>query len=89
MFGTSKSSFSRRRYCKNRLVMEIVVKELRYRFLVFAGCIGSRFSDFFDLGNKLGNERIFSEKREGPKEADLGTLILSVFGPYQQLNSCS
>ena len=42
--------------------MEIVFKEMRYRLLVFVGCLGSRLSDFLGLGNKLENETMLSEK---------------------------
>ena len=42
--------------------MKIVFEEFRDRFLVFFGCLGSCFSDFLGLENKLENETIFSEK---------------------------
>ena len=44
--------------------MEIVFSEFRDRFLVFVGCLGSRFSDFLGLENMLENEAIFSEKTD-------------------------
>ena len=62
MFGTSKSLFSHWRYCKNRLFMKFVFIEFREWFSVFFGCLGSRFSDFLCLENKLENKTFFHEK---------------------------
>ena len=39
--------------------MEIVFSEIRGAFLSFVGSLGSRFSDFFSLENKLKNQTIF------------------------------
>ena len=47
--------------------MEIVFKEFRDRFLSFFGGLGSRFSDFLGLGNRLENEAIFSDETDPEK----------------------
>ena len=52
-FGTSKLLFSHWRYCKNRLFVEIVLREFRNGFLVFLWGLGSL--------NKLENGMIFDE----------------------------
>ena len=49
------------RIAKKRLFMEIVFKESRNRILVFFGSLGSRFSDFLGLENKLENQAIFDK----------------------------
>ena len=41
--------------------MEIVFKEFQDCFLMFVGCLESRFSEFFGLENKLENRTIFCE----------------------------
>ena len=40
--------------------MEIVFSEFRDRFSLFFGGLGSGFSGFLGLGNRLENEAIFS-----------------------------
>ena len=55
--------------------MEIVFKEVRDRFVLFFGCLGSRFSDFLGSENKLQNETVFVKNRisrSGSGEASRG-----------------
>ena len=61
--------------------MEIVFKEFRDRFLVFFGCLGSRFSDFLGLENKLENETIFYENQIS--DLDLVGQIRGYLGPLK------
>ena len=42
--------------------MEIAFEEFGDRILVFVGCLGSSFSDFLGLEDKLENEANFYEK---------------------------
>ena len=62
-FGHPISKFSHRKYCTNRLFVEIVLKKFRSVFLVFLGGFGNCFSDFSGLDNKLENRTIFMKSR--------------------------
>ncbi len=58
-FGTSKSRFSHRRYCKNRFLVKIAFNRFRAGFLMFFDSLGSFFSDFFNLENRSKTEGFF------------------------------
>ena len=66
--------------------MEIMLSEFQDAFLSFFGRLGIGFSSFSGLENKLENETNFSEKN-GFWEVDLGTQIVSVFGPSEDLKA--
>ena len=56
MFGTSKSWFSHGRYCKKRLVMEIVFSEFRDGFSSFLEASGNVFLIYLALKTDLKTE---------------------------------
>ena len=56
-----KTRFSLGRYCKNHVFAKIVYCWFEGRFLVFFGGLGSRFSEFFCLGNRLENSVFFKD----------------------------
>ena len=64
--GALKTRFSLEKYCKNHVFAKIVYWWFEGRFLVFFGGPGSRFSEFFCLGNRLENSVFF--------KVSLGTL---------------
>ena len=65
--GALGTRFSCGRYCKNHVFAKIIFWCFEGRILVFFRSPGSRFSDFFCLGNKLENWVFF--------KVTLGTLI--------------
>ena len=64
--GALETRFSHGKYCKNHVFAKTVYWWFEGRFLVFFGGPGSRFSEFFCLGNRLENWVFF--------KAALGTL---------------